>query len=162
MEEGIELPLPLKGPGSADELQTRLKRLPQGDDGADVRKRVEEAFRLTFTGDRSRRNVKKAAELLSPISTKSEAAATSERILGYVAVSSGFDVPRAFKHYGRAVELEPDYGEAHYALAFMHAMKDRTTGKTHYDRALGLGVPDTRGLSRFYGQPGKPAPPAGH
>jgi len=162
MEEGVALPLPLKGPGGAAELAARLGRLPDGEAGADVRQRVEQAFRLTFTGDRSKRNVRKAAELLSPITSAPEAAATCERILGYVAVSSGFDVPRAFKHYGRAVELEPDYGEAHYALAFMHAMKDRTSGKKHYDKALSLGVPDTRGLSRFYGQPGKQAPAPGH
>ena len=66
-------------------------------------------------------------------------------------MSSGFNVPEAFKHYGQAITLEPGYGEAHYALAFLHAMKDRETGKKHYEKALALGVPDVRGLSRFYG-----------
>jgi hypothetical protein len=162
LEEGVERPLILEGSGSIGELTARLKRLPKGAAGEDVRRRIEEAFRLTFTGDRSQRDVRKASELLEPICATPDASATCERILGYVAVSSGFDVPRAFKHYGRAVELEPDYGEAHYALAFMHAMKDRTAGKTHYDRALSLGVPDTRGLSRFYGAPGTPKPTTGH
>ena len=69
----------------------------------------------------------------------------------------------AFAHYGKAIELEPTYGEAHYALSFLHAMKDRKQGKLHYDKALSLGVPDVRGLSRFYGEAGgaNPAPAAG-
>jgi hypothetical protein len=35
----------------------------------------------------------------------------------------------------------------------MLAMGDRAAGKVHFDRAMALGVPDTRGLKeQFYGQ----------
>ena len=150
-ETGKDRPLPLEGPGSAAELARRLALLPPGPAGDDVRRRIDLAFRMTFTVERPKRNPKEASVLLEGLGEHTTAAATAARILGYVAVSTNFDVANAFRHYQRAVDLQDDYGEAHYALAFMHAMKDRDRGKQHYERALALGVPDVRGLKRFYG-----------
>ena len=66
--------------------------------------------------------------------------------IGYVRVSTGFDQEGAKQHYRRALALDDAYGEAHYAMAFMLAMGDRAQGKVHFERAMALGVPDTRKL----------------
>jgi hypothetical protein len=145
-EQNVPLPLLLKGPGSAEELSRRLATL----EDTDTRKRLEEAFRLTFTVQRTQRQPRQAATLLAPLLKETKAAASAERILGYVSVSSGFKVDEALGHYKRAIELEPDYGEAHYALGFIYAMNDRDQGEKHFRRALSLGVTDARNLARFY------------
>ncbi|MDP6943136.1 MAG: hypothetical protein QF464_03220 [Myxococcota bacterium] len=145
-ETGVALPLPLEGSGSIDELKRRLAKISD----AATRTKLEEAFRLTFTLERAKRNPNRAAELLGPLTGDAIAGATASRILGYVAVSRGFDFEGAMKHYGDAVKKDADYGEAHYALAFMHVRGDKTIGRGHFERALALGVPDTRGIARFY------------
>ncbi len=145
-ETGVPLPLPLEGPGSADELSRRLKNIPD----AKAKAAVEQAFRLTFTLQRQERNPPQAAKLLAPLVEDAVAGATAHRILGYVAVSQGFDFDGALRHYGEAVKRDADYGEAHYALAFMHVRGDKAVGRAHFDRAKALGVPDTRGIERFY------------
>ena len=145
-ETGVDLPLPLQGPGSVDELRRRGKSIVD----AAARARVEKAFRLTFTLERESRDPAKAAELLEPLVNDPIAGATASRVLGYVAVSRGFDFAGAMKHYGEAVRKDPDYGEAHYALASMHVRGDKSVGRSHFERARALGVPDTRGIARFY------------
>ena len=56
----------------------------------------------------------------------------------------------------KAIELKPDYGEAHYALSFMCAMDpsnqaNMAKGAEHFKRAMELGVEDERNLGqRFY------------
>jgi len=51
-----------------------------------------------------------------------------------------------------AIELKPDYGEAHYALAFMYAMNDLDVGRQHFRRAMELGIEDEHALGgQFYG-----------
>ena len=145
-ETGVPLPLPLKGPGSVDELNRRLSAITD----AGIKASLDKAFRLTFTLDRSKRNPAQAKALLAPIADDTASGATASRILGYVAVSQGFDFPGAMKHYGAAIAKDADYGEAHYALAFMHVRGDKKAGKQHFERALALGVPDTRGIARFY------------
>lgn len=153
-ETGVPMPLPLKGPGSVDELTRRLAKVTD----AAAKTSLEQAFRLTFTLDRSKRNPAQAKTLLAPLAQDAVSGATASRILGYVAVSQGFDFAGAMKHYGAAVAKDADYGEAHYALAFMHVRGDKTAGKQHFERAMSLGVPDTRGIARFY--PGAAAPTA--
>jgi hypothetical protein len=152
-ETGVPMPLPLTGPGSVDELNRRLTKVTN----PAIKTSLEQAFRLTFTLDRSKRNPAQAKTLLAPIVDDAVSGATASRILGYVAVSQGFDFPGAMKHYGAAVAKDADYGEAHYALAFMHVRGDKTAGKQHFMRALALGVPDTRGIARFYPSVPKPA-----
>ena len=148
-EQGVAMPLPLKGSGSVDELDRRLKGIAK--DQAAV---IEEAFRLTFSVDRAKRNPGKAKTLLTPL-LEGDHAATAHRILGYVAVSQGFDVAGAMKHYKAAAKLAPEYGEVHYALAFMYARDDLATGRIHFDTAMKLGVPDIRGIARFYPESAK-------
>jgi Tfp pilus assembly protein PilF len=57
----------------------------------------------------------------------------------------------ATQHYEKAVELDPDYGEAHYALSFMLTQFDVERGRKHFKKAMELGIPDERNLGpRFY------------
>jgi hypothetical protein len=57
----------------------------------------------------------------------------------------------ATEWYRKAVALDPDYGEAHYALSFMLTQFDMAEGRTHFERAMALGVPDERDLGgKFY------------
>lgn len=146
IETGTERPLPLKGAGGADELKRRLAAIAD----KSVRDRVDSAFRLTFTAERARRDPAEARRLLADLGDHPQAGAVAARIMGYVAVSTGFDVAAANAAYRRAIALDADYGEAHYALAFMLSMNDLATGRTHFERAMDLGVPDTRGIGRFY------------
>jgi hypothetical protein len=148
-ETGVDLPLVLEGPGGAQELAARLAKA--GDHAS--KPDLERAFRLTFTADKGKRDFAEAAKLLMPLLEDPKLGATAHRIQGYVVVNTGFDVPRVMPHYLKAVELEPEYGEAHYALAFMYAMAERDKGKPHFEKARALGVKDTRGLgTRFYGE----------
>jgi hypothetical protein len=85
--------------------------------------------------------------------------APAYRTLAYVEFNldpSNAELP--LEHYGKAVELAPEYGEAHYAIAFMCAATgDRGRGVEHYKRAMALGVPDERGIGqRFYADLLKP------
>jgi Tfp pilus assembly protein PilF len=54
--------------------------------------------------------------------------------------------------YEKAVELDPSYGEAHYAIAFMCAATgERQKGVDHYRKAIALGIADERNIGqRFY------------
>jgi len=149
-ETGVERPLPLEGSGSIAELKARLAKAKDTSKNATL----EDAFRKVFTVDRAARDTDGAAQALAPLAQDPDVAVASlaERTLGYTRVQSGFDAEGAKQRYARAIELDPDYGEAHYAMAFMLAMGDRTQGKVHFDKAMALGVPDTRGLrGQFYG-----------
>ena len=156
-ETGVPLPLPLVGAGSVAELQGRLKAIA---DPA-TKAALEEAFRKTFTVDRQGRDRDRATALLEPLQASADpkVAALALRTLAYVAINNGFDTATAKDRYEKALALDADYGEAHYALAFVLAMSDRATGKVHFDRAMTLGVPDTRNLGgHFFGA----ATPPGH
>jgi len=149
-ETGVERPLPLEGAGSIAELRTRLAKIKDTSKHAVL----EDAFRKVFTIDRGNRDNPGAEATLTPLAKDPDAAvaALAERTLGLVRVNSGFDQEGAKARYARAIELDPEYGEAHYAMAFMLAMGDRTQGKVHFDKAMSLGVPDNRGLrEQFYG-----------
>ncbi len=141
-----KMPLLREGAGGADELNRRLATL---EDSA-VKARVEEAFRRTFTTTRNQRSPQQAAAALRGL-TAGKVGATTERILGYVAIQSGKGFGKALEHYKKAVALDPKYGEAHYALAFTYVLSDRVAGRQHFEKAMSLGVQDTRGLGdRFY------------
>lgn len=149
-ETGVARPLPLEGSGSIAELKARLAKVK------DTAKHpvLEEAFRKTFTVERQSRDYAGAEAALTPLAQDADpaVAALAERTLGYVRVNTNFDQEGAKARYSRAIELDPEYGEAHYALAFMYAMGERDKGKDHFDKAMALGVPDTRGLrGQFYG-----------
>jgi Tfp pilus assembly protein PilF len=55
-------------------------------------------------------------------------------------------MPKATEYYEKAVAADPNYGEAHYALAFMLTQSDMARARTHFDKAMALGVPDERNL----------------
>lgn len=148
-EQGVELPLVLEGSGSLTELKTRLAKVSD----ATLHPALEEGFRKVFTVQRQARDNARATALLEPLATNADKAVASlaERILGYVRINSGFDAEGAKTRYLKALELDPEYGEAHYALAFTLAISDLGKGKEHFERAMALGVPDTRGLrAQFY------------
>lgn len=148
-EQGVELPLVLEGSGSLTELKTRLAKVSD----ASLHPALEEGFRKVFTVARQARDNARATALLEPLATHADkaVAALAERILGYVRINSGFDAEGAKVRYLKALELDPEYGEAHYALAFTLAISDLGKGKEHFERAMALGVPDTRGLrAQFY------------
>lgn len=148
-EQGVELPLVLEGSGSLTELKTRLAKVSD----ATLHPALEEGFRKVFTVQRQARDNARATALLEPLATNADkaVAAFAERILGYVRINSGFDAEGAKTRYLKALELDPEYGEAHYALAFTLAISDLGKGKEHFERAMALGVPDTRGLrGQFY------------
>lgn len=143
-EASGELPLLLTGPGSLAELERRAALVTS----EEARAQLDRAFRLVFTVRRELRDYSAAGQIARPLAATDDAmtAALAERVLGYVAVNNGFDVAGAVGHYKRAVELAPEYGDAHYALAFMYVMNEPALGRTHFERAMELGVVDAFGL----------------
>lgn len=145
--DGNDLPLPETGNASVAELQRGLSRLQQESN----KTTFERAFRLVFTTDRSKRGYDEAKGLLDSLLQSEPNHAESYRTLGYVAVNQGFNQELAIKNYQKAVELDPNYAEAHYALAFMHAVGDKAAGAVHFKKAMELGATDDRGIGRqFY------------
>jgi Flp pilus assembly protein TadD len=111
-----------------------------------------QAFRQVFTVQRARRNPVAAVQALQKIAAKYPSAAAIPRVLGYAAVDHGFQHQLAIKHYLKAVQLDPNYGEVHYALAFMYVIgTQKAKGGIHYIKALELGIKDNRNIGkRFY------------
>jgi hypothetical protein len=147
--DGNTLPLKQTGVGSAAELQRELPKLAD----AAAATTFERAFRLTFSADPARRDYSAARTLLDDFVIAHPHFAPAYRTLAYVEFNlSPTDTQRPLEYYGKAVNLEPDYGEAHYAIAFMCAATgDRTKGVEHYRKAMALGVPDERNIGeRFY------------
>lgn len=155
-EQGVERPLPLTGPGSAAELAGRIKRIPEGTQRDEAQRDLEDLYRLSFTVDREKRDHARARTLAEKLSGSPATAAAAERVRGFLAVSTNFDTKTARVHYEKAIALEPTFGEAHYALAFLCALNDREAGAKHYQSAAAAGVEDTMSLDRLYG--GNPTP----
>jgi len=151
--DGNAIPLPLQGLSSVAEME-RGKGMTQN---ADAQAAFESGFRKTFTSDQSKRDYQGAVQELDKAISLDPNFAAAYRARGYAKFNLGFNVQDAMTDYLKAVELKPDYGEAHYALAFMYAMPgqgDRAKGEEHFKRAMELGVPDERGLKeRFYTNP---------
>lgn len=143
-----ELPLRLTGLGSVQELARALQALGE----PDAKVRFEEAFRLTFCADKSRRDLGKAQHLFEDLLRADPKLAQAYRGLAYVALSQNFNLAGATEMYDRALAINPDYGEVHYALAFLHAGGDQAKGAQHLKRALELGIADENGLKNVYGQ----------
>jgi len=141
------LPLRLTGLGSVQELTRALGAL--ADEGAKAR--FEEAFRLTFCADKTKRDLGKAQQTFEDLLRADPKLAQAYRGLAYVALSQNFNVAGATEMYDRALAINPDYGEVHYALAFLHAGGDQAKGAQHLKRALELGIPDENGLKAVYG-----------
>lgn len=146
-EDGSPLPLKKTGLGSAQELEKALQRMPD----EESRKKFEEAFRLTFCTRREARDLARAKQTFEQLAVAYPNLAEPYRGLAFVALSQNFDVENALRYYQKALDLRPDYGEVHYALAMLYARTDRVKGEEHLRKALALGIQDSDGLSTFYG-----------
>ena len=113
--------------------------------------RFEEGYRLTFTEARAKRDYAAAAAILDEVVAAAPDFPHAYRALGYARFNLGFDVDAAMENYTKAVALDDQYGEAHYALAFLYVPSDLKNGEGHFRIAMDLGVPDERQLGeRFY------------
>lgn len=149
--DGNAIPLKLTGLGSAAELGRELVKLQGHEDAA----AFERAFRLTFTSDKNKRGYSEAAALLAPFMQKQPPFAAAYRTLAYAKFNMNLSEPaEPVALYEKSVEIDPQYGEAHYAIAFMYTMIDPQKGVEHFKKAMALGVPDERNLGpNFYAQP---------
>jgi len=142
-----QAPLKASGAGSSAELDRCLKSFEDDED----KKIFRNAFLNVFHSNRAMRNPGGAEQNLQKLLEKHPKSAEIYRVMGYAAVDNGFQMARAMRYYKKAIELAPDYGEVHYALAFMYAMGDRSKGAVHFKKALSLGIKDERGIGpRFY------------
>ncbi len=142
-----ELPIKLAGLNSVEEL-AKGRAATQNAEAADL---YEQGFRLTFTSDRGKRDYAASETLLLRALELDPEFPHAYRALGYAQFNQGFNVPAAMENYQKAVGLDPDYGEVHYALAFLYVTSDLESGAGHFRRAMELGVPDERDLrTRFY------------
>ena len=142
------IPLKLSGIGGAEELERELAKLKD----ARAKPPFEKAYRLTFTSDRSQRDYASARDLLASVLKADPAFAPGYRTLGYAQFNLG-DLDGSMQNYEKAVLVDPSYGEAHYAIAFMMAMPggDLDRGFEHYQKAMQVGVADERSIGeRFY------------
>ncbi len=140
-------PLKVSGIGSREEMDAALTRMST--DGP--RRSFERGFRDCFTSDRSRRNYANAKQAMEAVLAASPDFPPAYRVLAYATFNLGFDMVGATRWYEKAVEMDPEYGEAHYALSFMLTQFDKERGRTHFERAMELGVPDERNLAeQFY------------
>ena len=141
------LPLKLTGLTSLEELEASAA----GTDNPEAREAFMAGYRKTFTADADKRDYAGAEQDLGRAVGLDPGFAEAHRALGYARFNLGFNVQAAMDGYLKAIELRPDYGEAHYALAFMYAMGDLESGKEHFEKAMELGIPDERSLgSRYY------------
>jgi tetratricopeptide (TPR) repeat protein len=147
VEEGQSLALKLEGIGGKGELDHALAKLTD----EEARALFEMGFRQCFVADAGRRDYPGAAAAMTSVLQRQPDFAPAYRVLAYAALNTGFDMQGATQHYEKAVELDPDYGEAHYALSFMLTQFDVERGRKHFKKAMELGIPDERNLGpRFY------------
>lgn len=77
--------------------------------------------------------------------------AKAHNCVGVISTRKGW-VARAERAFGNAVSIDPEYGDAHFNLAVLHASKEnpdpQEAGK-HYFRALHLGVPRDATIEGF-------------
>jgi hypothetical protein len=136
-----------EGIGSEAELERCLAKV---EDPA-LRARFEQGFRACFTTMQSARDYVLAADAANEVLAKIPNFAPAYRVLAYARLNTGFDMQGATEMYQKAVAADPEYGEAHYGLAFMLTQTDRERGRTHFEKAMALGVPDERDLrTQFY------------
>ncbi len=146
-EPGEPLPLKPTGIGSQQEMDRALAQL---DSEAD-KKLFELAFRQSFTSVMGQRDYMSAKPAMETFILKHPEFAPAYRVLAYATFNVAFDLEGGTNWYRKAVELDPDYGEAHYALSFMLTQFDLEEGRMHFEKAMELGVDDERNLGeKFY------------
>jgi hypothetical protein len=147
--DGHALALKTTGSNSAAELARDRPKL--GDEAAATK--FERAFRLTFAADASKRDYVEANRILQEVQASHPEFAPAYRTRGYALFNiNAMDPAPSLAEYEKAVALDSEYGEAHYAIAFMCAATgDLQKGVGHYRKAMALGVADERGIGqRFY------------
>ncbi|NOY78176.1 MAG: hypothetical protein GXO76_09955 [Calditrichaeota bacterium] len=147
-------PLPLKKTGinSVQEMNKYLDQIKN----KKLRSRFEHDFRLCFTENRNLRDYETARADLLTFIKKEPNFAPAYRLLGYTEFNLGFNVKKAMAYYNKALQIDPNYGEVHYALAFMYVMSDMNKGLMHFRKAMALGIPDEHHLGpQYYDMPHK-------
>jgi len=141
-------PRALKPTGIGSEAELDKVAAPLKDPA--VRARFEDGFRRCFTSDQASRDYMGAATAMNEILEKVPNFAPAYRVLAYAKLNTG-DMQASTDLYRKAVDLDPNYGEAQYALAFMLTQMDPVEGRKHFEKAMQLGVPDERDLrTKFY------------
>ncbi len=141
-----DLPLKKTGIGSAAELRRALEAARE-----EARPHLDAGFRLAFTARPAARDYAGAERELRATIAADPGSAAAHRALAYAVFNQGFNVSGALPLYEKAIELDPNYGEAHYALAFILGPENPARGRVHFEKAMSLGVPDERNLrERFY------------
>jgi hypothetical protein len=77
--------------------------------------------------------------------------AKAHNCVGVISTRKGW-VERAEKAFTSAVSIDPDYGDAHFNLAVLHATKNDPNpqeAEKHYFRALHLGIPRDASIEGF-------------
>jgi tetratricopeptide (TPR) repeat protein len=146
--DGHAIALKATGISSAAEMTRDRARL----DTQELRKDYEMAFRHAFSARFGQRNYPESIRLINKVITERPGFAPAYRVLGYALFNMN-RATEALAAYQRAVSIDPDYGEAHYALAFLFAMGDPAVGREHFRRAMALGVPDERNLEQQFSPP---------
>jgi hypothetical protein len=146
--DGNALPLKLTGSNSAAELKRELAKLSDKQAAA----HFEQAFRLTFCADATKRDYAAAEGLLEPLLTTNPKFAPAYRTRGYARFNMNPMQPNeSIGDYQKAVEIDPKYGEAYYAIAFMCAATgERDKGFEAYKKAMALGLADERGIGQSF------------
>jgi tetratricopeptide (TPR) repeat protein len=141
--------LPLKDTGSGS--MAELERARAATKNAEASDCFARGFHLIFTSDMEKRDYAAAKPLFLQAISLDPNFAEAYRGLAYSEFNLGFNRAAAFENYKKALTLKPDYGEVHYALAFLYAMDDLKQGGEHFKKAMELGIPDERSLrDRFY------------
>lgn len=156
------LPLKPTGLGSKKTMDHELAGLSD----ARLKKLYETAFRLTFTTNRGKRDFRQARMLYEVVLKAVPKYAPAYRGIGYCVFSMTMNFAASNGWYLKAIALDPNHGESHYAIAFIYgaeimaakgkndlatARKKFDEGKAHLEKALKAGVPDERGLmGRFF------------
>jgi hypothetical protein len=145
-------PLPEVAGGDVGHLQD-LERGLQSISDATTQAVFDEAFRLTFSKDKTLRSYGEAKVLFDTVLKTMKTHPQTLRGLGYIAVNQGMQLGRAMAFYRAAIKADKNYGDAHYGLAFLYGTMEPAKGIGHYRQAMALGIKDTRNLKgKFYGK----------
>lgn len=141
-------PLPLRQAGLSSAAELTRDRVGLAD--AALQQNYEQAYRLSFCARMNQRDYTQAVDLAGKVVAARPDFAPAYRVLGYALFNTG-RAEESLTAYKKALELNPNYGEVHYALAFLYAQGDLITGREHFQKAMDLGIPDERSLgTRFY------------
>lgn len=145
--DGNDIALKAVGMNSAEELARELARLSD----SSLQAQFEAAYRKTYAVRQAQRAYAEAGRLAGEVIGRRPDFAPAYRVQGYARFNSG-NPDGALVSYRKAVELDPNYGEAQYALAFLYVMTDVAAGKTHFQKAMALGIKDELDIGpRYFG-----------